>query len=110
MLTLPRIEEQILDHNGWDPVDEMAIQFYDCTFKRDFGPWKRGEKASCIVLDMHKSQVSELDSQGQTTRYCDVRLEVAALWCADNNCEDPDCHRCHPQGDCNLHEKCHTQP
>lgn len=28
------------------------------------------------------------------------------IWCSDNDCDSPSCHRCSPRLDCTEHEKC----
>lgn len=32
--------------------------------------------------------------------------DKATIVCAENNCENTNCHRCHPVSHCGAHEKC----
>lgn len=34
---------------------------------------------------------------------------MAAVWCVNNECEQPECHRCYPVVGCAEHEKCREE-
>lgn len=70
-----RIEQTIISYEDWDQADGMDMQFYDCTFKRDFGPWKQGETVGCVVFEWSKSRIAEFDTDGVATRTCPIEMK-----------------------------------
>lgn len=46
--------DRILDYDDVADAGPDGVTFIDATFKLDFGPWKAGQKVSCISLDDDK--------------------------------------------------------
>jgi hypothetical protein len=40
-----------------------AYDFAEVTFKRDFGPWKKGHRAELLCLDLDSMELSEFDTK-----------------------------------------------
>jgi len=62
------MESELFSYTGWDPVDTMASQYYNCVFKRDFGPFKEGETCNCITIDICEGTITEYDREGTELR------------------------------------------
>ena len=41
----------LLTGTGWDIMDTAAFQYYDAVFQRDFGPIKKGDAFSTVMVD-----------------------------------------------------------
>lgn len=72
-----RIEEEIFDWEDWDEVDVGVMQYYDVTFKQDFGPFKQGEQHSGVALSLTKCQLTAYDEDGNVLQQCSIKLVPA---------------------------------
>jgi hypothetical protein len=70
------IETQIFEWNGWDELDFMALQFYDCTLKIDIGPYKVGDKISNIAMMFDTSTIAFYDEYGNETFLGKIKISV----------------------------------
>jgi hypothetical protein len=52
----------------------MSFLYYDVEFKRDFGPFKKGDKVQCVSLDLEESLLAEFDEDGGILRSVKVEL------------------------------------
>lgn len=53
--------------DGWDEAGEPGnLQFYNVEFIRDFGPWKSGDKVSCLYLSMQNGILESYSDDGNS--------------------------------------------
>lgn len=43
--------KEMVDFSGWDDIDTGTMQFYEATFKKDFGPWKKGQTVETLSIN-----------------------------------------------------------
>ena len=64
-----------ITNESWDQHDTMAFSFTG-EFTRDFGPWKKGDRAEGIFFDFENGEISEFQDDGTVIRKFKLVLEV----------------------------------
>lgn len=67
--------EYIVNFENWDAESDY-VSVYPATFKRDFGPWSKGDKVERLDLDVDRGVLSETDDEGWVKHSCAVKLAV----------------------------------
>jgi len=81
-----RIEQELFDWEGWDPVDELVIQVYKVKLKQDLGPLKAGQTFVCATLDFQRSVLEFWDSSNQSYKFT-LQLNVTFVPKEDVNAQ-----------------------
>lgn len=63
-----------------------AMQYFEVTFKEDFGPFKKGEHVNSVVVDFYEKRIREVNSKYETGRSCTVKM-VPDYNCIICHCE-----------------------
>lgn len=71
------MESDLFSYTGWDPNDDRSEQYYNCVFKRDFGPFKEGETCNCILIDTSEGVMTEYDREGNELRKVKIVFAIA---------------------------------
>lgn len=58
------MEEKFFDWMDYDPVDDLIVQYFDCTIKVDIGRFRVGDKLEVITID-YEHGVMELYYKGE---------------------------------------------
>ena len=61
----------------WEDLQEATLDclmFEDCTFKKDFGPWKKGEQVPIICINFDKSTFAVQSVDGKQERVINIGL------------------------------------
>ena len=66
--------EQIVDFVDLEDLDSESIFVGNATFKKDFGPFKKGDRVDSLVLSYVSHQLIEFDEQGMAARSVKVLL------------------------------------
>ena len=69
----------VFDFEGWDG-DVEYMTFYKAVFKKDFGPWKSGQKVDCITIlyvDDDGPTMKEYNEDGDAVNQCHIKLAQA---------------------------------
>lgn len=67
--------DSIVTFEDWHDGDVTHIMVGPATFNADFGPWKKGDKVECLVLDYSRGILEELND-GDTVRKVAVKLII----------------------------------
>lgn len=52
------LEDRFFKWEGWDEGDSFGgLQFYDCVFTSDIGPFKKGDKVDTIFISFEESKM-----------------------------------------------------
>lgn len=63
------LEDRFFKWEGWDEGDSFgSLQFYDCVFTEDIGPFKKGDKADTIFISFEESKMC-VYQDGKETRF-----------------------------------------
>jgi hypothetical protein len=58
-------DQQIIESfSGYDSLDEMAVQFYDCVLAIDVGDYVRGTTIPNIAFNFQESKCTFYDNDG----------------------------------------------
>ena len=61
------LEDRFFKWEGWDEGDSFGgIQFYDCVFTEDIGPFKKGDKVDTIFISFGESKMSVYQGEEET--------------------------------------------
>ena len=71
------MEQELFSYTGWDSNDIMSNQYYNCVFKKDFGPFKEGDSCNCIAIDIQDCTMIEYDKEGIELRKVNLKFAVA---------------------------------
>lgn len=69
------MEKTIFDWKDWDAIDTFLFNFYNCTFIRDFGPFRAGEEVDVIGINYQAGIITEYDIDGNEIRNVKITLE-----------------------------------
>lgn len=61
------LAEWFTTDNGWDEIDTMCFQFYDCTVKKEFGLYKVGDVIPTLFVDFGAGKLVIYDGNGDAT-------------------------------------------
>lgn len=69
--------EDIFDYEELVDADPDCLSFSSCTFKKDFGVWKKGQKADCISVETSVPfRMVEWSYEGVEVRAAGLKLEA----------------------------------
>lgn len=68
--------DQLVEFDEWHDGDVTFIMVGPATFKRDFGPWKKGEAVDSLTLDYSRGTLEEHSDDGKLVRRAAVCLAV----------------------------------
>jgi hypothetical protein len=68
--------DALVEFEDWHDGDVTFISVGPARFKKDFGPWKEGEKVESLNLDYSRGYIEECDDNGEVIRKCAVKLTV----------------------------------
>lgn len=58
------MEQDIFSWDSFDEVDDQILQFYNCTFKKNFGPFVLGQNVTSITIEFSTGKIEVyLDSE-----------------------------------------------
>ena len=69
--------KDLIDYEGLDEACEVCEEcfIFSCvTFKRDFGPWKKGQHVDSLWFMLEDAIVEEQDSEGVIGARCKFQL------------------------------------
>ena len=69
------MEEDLIEFEDLQECSPESLAFSGVTFKRDFGPWKKGDKAGFISFELEKSAIKEVDDTGTVVKSCKFTLQ-----------------------------------
>lgn len=62
---------------GWDPIDMLGIQFYDCKLIRDVpGLGSEGDIFGCLSVEWDEGVLKAYDDHGNVTHEVKLKLKV----------------------------------
>lgn len=56
------MEKQLFTWGSWDSIDTLFMSFTDCTFIKNVGKYKAGDKAYCIDMDYENERMDVYES------------------------------------------------
>jgi hypothetical protein len=68
--------DAIVEFEDWYEGDVTHVMVGPATFHADFGPWKKGEKVDCLLLDYSRGFLEELNDEGEVARKVEVKLTI----------------------------------
>lgn len=68
--------EDLIEYEQLEEACEQVFGFSGVTFKRDFGPWKAGQKVDNLWFDLEKGMVKECNEIGDALEDSKFRLEA----------------------------------
>lgn len=71
--------ESFLEYKSCEIIDYLKIQYYNCTFKKDFGPWKHGYSCECIFIDFDLYVIREYTLDGDVITRCSFTLDAGTV-------------------------------
>jgi len=58
------MEQEIFSWDSFDEVDDQILQFYNCTFKKNFGLFVLGQNVTSITIEFSTGKIEVyLDSE-----------------------------------------------
>lgn len=73
------MEKQLFTWGSWDMFDTLFMSFMDCTFIKNVGKYKVGDKAYCIDMDYENGTMSVYESEDDLdTPSATFKLELHA--------------------------------
>lgn len=66
--------KDLIEYKDLNEASEDMFGFDQVTFKRDFGPWKAGDKADNLWFLTDGAIVQEFDANGALMKICSFRL------------------------------------
>ena len=46
--------KELVDFSGWDEGEPGTMEFYEATFKKDFGSWKKGQTVETLAINFRQ--------------------------------------------------------
>lgn len=72
------LEDRFFKWEGWKEGDSFgSLQFYDCVFTEDIGPFKKGDKVDVIFISFEESEMG-VYKDGRETRFA-LTLNAAPI-------------------------------
>jgi hypothetical protein len=68
--------DALVEFEDWHDGDVTHIMVGPATFKLDFGPWKQGQIANCLLLDYARGIIEEQDDDGTIIHRAAVKLAL----------------------------------
>lgn len=65
----------IFSYKASEVLDSVSIQYYNCTFKKDFGPWKQGDECGCMYVDYVLFTMKQYTNDGDVIAQCEFMLD-----------------------------------
>ncbi len=66
--------EQVVDYEELVGANGENIIVGKVTFKKDFGPWKKGHTTDALTLQLKEAKLVEWSSDGEIVKTCPVKL------------------------------------
>ena len=66
--------KDLIDYEGLEKACEESFGFRYVTFKRDFGPWKKGQHVESLWFMLEDAIVEEQNSEGVVGARCEFQL------------------------------------
>ena len=70
------MEIELFSYSGWDQNDNHSEQYYNCVFKKDFGPFTQGETCNCIEINVCEGTLIEYDTEGNKLRQLKLTFAI----------------------------------
>jgi hypothetical protein len=70
--------EDLIDYVDLHEAYAEMYGFGEVTFKRDFGPWKAGEKVDSLWFILEKATAEEQSNEGAVIRNCKFQLTAVS--------------------------------
>lgn len=70
------ILDAILDFGEMYDGDVTHLSVGSVVFKKEFGPWKKGECADCIIINYVTGVIEQYDDRGTLIRIVPVKLAI----------------------------------
>lgn len=48
------MKKDIFEWQDWDVLSELTVQFYNCIFLKDFGPYLKNESVALIAINYYE--------------------------------------------------------
>lgn len=65
--------------NPMNGMDYLVVGFHGAVFKKDFGPWKAGEKAYDLIFDPFHSTLTQVNQDEEIIKSCKVVLVAQGI-------------------------------
>lgn len=69
------MEKEIFDFDDFVDGCHEFLSFSGVTFKKDFGPWKKGDKVESLVIELCDSAFKEYTNEGEVVKSCKFTIQ-----------------------------------
>jgi len=70
------MEKEIFEWQQFDYIEDFAIQFEDCIFIKDFGPYHKNEEVKYISIDYQDGIMNVYRDNNDGTEPVELKLEL----------------------------------
>lgn len=68
------VVDSVIKFKEWDGDPFESLIAYNAKFRRDFGPFKKGEVLKSVTFSMSDGTLEEHDDEGKVLRSCRIKL------------------------------------